>query len=114
MIEVQVTRRAYDPDVPPFQTTGFVPFKSSPLAVTRAASFTGEWREISGRWRITHRPTGYCLTDHEFDSFEEAMRVLNLCDPTFPAWPLALAQTGNVARDACRYKFRVAMEAVAA
>lgn len=114
MTKVPVTiRTRHFPDVPPLETEGELPYADCPLAVTRRYKWdnrTNSWDDI-GRWCITHRPTGLCLTAdlYNWPSSKQAMAALNRCDPTFPAWPLCTGDKTDIATIACRFKFRVAM-----
>ena len=107
-MQVAVTVRSYDAEIPPLELIGHVPYADCPLAVTRRHHFVdGAWAERDGYY-ITHRPVGFQLGKRVFDTVEAALAVIDRCDPTFPAWPLARGGTDDAATIACRYKFRVA------
>lgn len=114
MIQIPVTIRSADADVPSLETVGFAPHADSPLAVTQDAVWqrgANAWVR-SERFRITHRPTGFALGERgvsrHWPTIGTAFVVLQACEPDFPAWPLAMGGDG-AADVACRYKFRAAL-----
>lgn len=120
MHPVPVTLRSRTPDVPLFETHGYVPTLDSPLAVTRFALYdklAEQWAqdESDPGYMITHRPTGFYLGTGlaeglaeagavVWDTLPEAWAVLLRCDPSFPAW--SIADKDEAARVACRTKFK--------
>lgn len=112
MMQVTVLLRTREPDVPPREAKGFVPSLDCPLAVTPSVHFDETRRQWSGRgtWQITQRALGFNLGRREWSTVEEAMAVLERCDPTFAAWPLATGDKGDPATKACAVKFRWATQ----
>lgn len=108
-ITIPVTIRTRDGAVP-LTIDGLAPFADCVLAVTPVYDRTDYgWRKRKrGGFYITHCPTGYQLGKRIFETEEEALAVLERCDPTFPAWPLA-GDDNSVARMACHAKFRAAI-----
>lgn len=110
MQTVLVTVHSLDEDIPSFKVNGTVPFAGSPLAVTHVTVWDAvrtKWREAE-TFQIVHISTGYQLGCKEFDTASEAMAFLMLCEPDFPAWPLAMRVEGDLARMACHQKFKLA------
>ena len=113
MIPVTVPIRSSDPDVLPGTVDGFVSFVESPLAVAPAMHFREverDWVPTGAGWRVVHRATGFHLGgDHAWPTAEEAMAVLDRCDPRFPAWAAIQAGVVDAALVACRLLFRTAV-----
>lgn len=112
MLQIPVTMRSPNPETPPFETIGYVPDASSPLAVTHDAAFdeaAGTWTP-NAEWRITHLVTGFSLGPKRWPTRADAMAVLERCDLAFPAWSRATGKPGCVATAACAYKFRMALK----
>lgn len=109
VIPVQVTCRSLHANVTARETTGYVPFESSPLAIVPSAEWNGrtrKWTETSA-WQIMQRPTGLFVgVEWEWPTKEEAMAALLKLDPMYPAWALATGKDGEPATLACRVKFR--------
>jgi hypothetical protein len=106
--------RSQDEDVPRHDVSGYVPFGASPLAVVRCASFDrlrNVWRDFP-EWQIVHRRTGFSVGALEFSDLAAGIAFLNALDPTFPAWQAVQWRVNDAAMTACRYKFRVAREAL--
>ena len=95
---------------PPFLGEAFVPFAESPLAIMRVpiwSEIERKWDQPAHRgWKIAHRKTGFGLKHFEWETADEAMAALMLCDPTYAAWALATGEEGDAATIACRIQFR--------
>jgi hypothetical protein len=113
---VVVSMRSSDSAVPRHDASGYVPFDESPLAVVHCTSYDRlrrKWRDYP-QWQIAHRPTGFSIGALEFADLTAAINFLHALDPSFPAWQSVQWQVDDAAMVACRYKFRVALEAAAA
>lgn len=111
---VNITIRAYPHQQrPDFAVDGHAPYAGCPLAATPIV----KWSDIDKRWNIrdgwviTHVPTGYSIRGKEFDTVDEALEFISRLDPQFPAWPLAIGGTDDIATIACHQKFLLASAA---
>lgn len=107
---VRVICRSHNAATPSLETGGYAPTADCVLAVTADAVFDNalqQWRGRSG-WCITHRPSGFQLGSVVFDDLDDALAVLERCEPDFPAWKVATGQLGDAATIACAYKFKQA------
>lgn len=109
---IPVSVRARDPEVAPLVTVGFAPVADSPIVVTHPARWnyaTGEWSIDESMWQLTHVATGFCLSRRQWRHKKDALAVIERCDPTFPAWPVAFGSKDDPATVACFVKFRAAV-----
>jgi hypothetical protein len=112
MIGTTVTIRTKDATTPPHVMAGVVPFEGSPLAVTKVAVWKrARWVELDDRYHITHIPTGWHIGGAEWKTQAAAFEVLERCEPSFPAWRLAIGKKEDPATVACAVKFKMALAA---
>lgn len=113
VLAVPIVIHSADAEVPPYETTGYVPFADAQLAVTNYATWDEaerQWKD-GVHWQITLRRAGYSLGKQTWNSIEEAMAALMRCDPTFGAWAVVQRGIDDAAMTACRMMVRMATEA---
>lgn len=111
MHSIMLAIRSRDKALPVFNTVGYAPTVSCPLAIAKVVEHTKAkgWRDTADGWMIVHISSGYQLGSYVADTQSEALALLVRCDPDFPGWRAVTGHdAGQSAFIACRAKWMAA------